>query len=50
MMLEISKVSYGKIADGPIEEIQELGCARTLTVCGIEPILASHPFSDRRRS
>jgi hypothetical protein len=44
MMLEISQVGYGEITDGPIEEIQELGCARTLTVCGIEPILAEPPI------
>ncbi|HXM35631.1 MAG TPA: hypothetical protein VN920_10620 [Pyrinomonadaceae bacterium] len=40
MMLKISIVGCGKIADGPIEKIQKLGRARVLTVCGIEPILA----------
>jgi predicted dehydrogenase len=39
-MLNIGVVGCGKIADGHIEEIQKLGCARVLAVCDLEPILA----------
>jgi predicted dehydrogenase len=39
-MLNIGIVGCGKIADGHIEEIQKLGCARVLAVCDREPILA----------
>src|SRR6202790_2102341 len=39
-MLNIGIVGSGKIADGHIEEIQKLGCARVLAVCDLEPILA----------
>jgi predicted dehydrogenase len=39
-MLDIGIVGCGKIADGHIEEIQKLGCARVLAVCDLEPILA----------
>jgi predicted dehydrogenase len=39
-MLNIAIVGCGKIADGHIEEIQKLGCARVLAVCDLEPILA----------
>jgi predicted dehydrogenase len=39
-MLNIGIVGCGKIADGHIEEIQKLGCARVLAVCDLEPILA----------
>jgi predicted dehydrogenase len=38
-MLNIGIVGCGKIADGHIEEIQKLGCARVLAVCDLEPIL-----------
>ena len=40
MMLNIGIVGCGKIADGHVEEIQKLGCARVLAVCDLEPILA----------
>src|ERR1700730_15855248 len=33
-------VGCGKIADGHIEEIQKLDCARVVAVCDLEPILA----------
>ena len=39
-MLNVGIVGCGKIADGHIEEIQKLGCARVLAVCDLEPILA----------
>jgi predicted dehydrogenase len=39
-MLNIGVVGCGKIADGHIEEIQKLECARVLAVCDLEPILA----------
>jgi predicted dehydrogenase len=39
-MLNIGIVGCGKIADGHIEEIQKLGCARVLAVCDLEPMLA----------
>ena len=39
-MLNIGIVGCGKIADGHIEEIQKLGCARVLAVCDLEPLLA----------
>ena len=39
-MLNIGIVGCGKIADGHLEEIQKLGCARVLAVCDLEPILA----------
>ncbi|MHB8499931.1 MAG: Gfo/Idh/MocA family protein [Candidatus Acidiferrales bacterium] len=39
-MLNIGIVGCGKIADGHIEEIQKLGCARVMAVCDLEPILA----------
>jgi predicted dehydrogenase len=39
-MLNIGIVGCGKIADGHIEEIQKLECARVLAVCDLEPILA----------
>jgi predicted dehydrogenase len=39
-MLDIGIVGCGKIADGHIEEIQKLGCARVVAVCDLEPILA----------
>jgi len=39
-MLNIGMVGCGKIADGHIEGIQKLGCARVLAVCDLEPILA----------
>src|SRR6202795_718013 len=39
-MLNIGIVGCGQIADGHIEEIQKLGCARVLAVCDLEPILA----------
>lgn len=39
-MLNIGIVGCGKIADGHVEEIQKLGCARVLAVCDLEPILA----------
>jgi predicted dehydrogenase len=39
-MLNIGIVGCGKIADGHIEEIQKLGCARVLAVCDLEPIMA----------
>jgi predicted dehydrogenase len=40
MTLNIGIVGCGKIADGHIEEIQKLDCARVLAVCDLEPILA----------
>jgi predicted dehydrogenase len=40
MTLNIGIVGCGKIADGHIEEIQKLSCARVLAVCDLEPILA----------
>jgi len=40
MTLNIGIVGCGRIADGHIEEIQKLGCARVLAVCDLEPILA----------
>jgi len=40
MTLNIGIVGCGKIADGHIEEIQKLGCARVVAVCDLEPILA----------
>jgi len=39
-MLNIGILGCGKIADGHIEEIQKLACARVLAVCDLEPILA----------
>jgi predicted dehydrogenase len=39
-MLNIGIVGCGKIADGHIEEIQKLGCARVVSVCDVEPLLA----------
>jgi predicted dehydrogenase len=39
-MLNIGIVGCGKIADGHIEEIEKLGCARVLAVCDLEPIMA----------
>ncbi|MGB8474856.1 MAG: Gfo/Idh/MocA family oxidoreductase [Candidatus Acidiferrum sp.] len=39
-MLNIGIVGCGKIADGHIEEIQKLRCARVVAVCDLEPILA----------
>jgi predicted dehydrogenase len=39
-MLNVGIVGCGKIADGHIEEIQKLECARVLAVCDLEPILA----------
>jgi predicted dehydrogenase len=39
-MLNIGIVGCGKIADGHIEEIQRIECARVLAVCDLEPILA----------
>src|SRR6202045_3166897 len=39
-MLNIGIVGCRKIADGHIEEIQKLGCARVLAVCYLEPVLA----------
>jgi predicted dehydrogenase len=39
-MLNIGIVGCGKIADGHIEEIQKLGCARVVAVCDLEPLLA----------
>jgi len=39
-MLNVGIIGCGKIADGHIEEIQKLGCARVLAVCDLEPILA----------
>lgn len=39
-MLNIGIVGCGKIADGHIEEIQKLECARVLAVCDLESILA----------
>jgi predicted dehydrogenase len=40
MTLNIGIVGCGKIADGHIEEIRKLGCARVLAVCDLEPCLA----------
>lgn len=40
MTLNIGIVGCGKIADGHVEEIQKLSCARLAAVCDIEPILA----------
>jgi predicted dehydrogenase len=40
MTLNVGIVGCGKIADGHIEEIQKLGCARVVAVCDLEPILA----------
>jgi predicted dehydrogenase len=40
MMLNVGIVGCGKIADGHVEEIQKLGCARVLAVCDLEPVLA----------
>jgi predicted dehydrogenase len=40
LMLNVGIVGCGKIADGHVEEIQKLGCARVLAVCDLEPILA----------
>jgi predicted dehydrogenase len=40
MTLKIGIVGCGKIADGHIEEIQKLNCARVVAVCDLEPILA----------
>jgi predicted dehydrogenase len=40
MTLNIGIVGCGKIADGHVEEIQKLGCARVLAVCDLEPVLA----------
>src|ERR1700682_268028 len=40
MTLNIGILGCGKIADGHIEEIQKLGCARVLAVCDLQPILA----------
>jgi predicted dehydrogenase len=40
MTLNIGIVGCGKIADGHIEEVQKLTCARVLAVCDLEPILA----------
>jgi predicted dehydrogenase len=39
-MLNVGIIGCGKIADGHIEEIQKLGCARVMAVCDLEPILA----------
>jgi len=39
-MLNIGIVGCGKIADGHVEGIQKLGCARVLAVCDVEPLLA----------
>jgi predicted dehydrogenase len=39
-MWNIGIVGCRKIADGHIEEIQRVGCARVPTVCDLEPILA----------
>jgi predicted dehydrogenase len=39
-MLNVGIIGCGKIADGHIEEIQKLVCARVLAVCDLEPILA----------
>src|SRR5580765_2448727 len=47
-MLNIGIVGCGKIADGHVEEIQKLDCARVLAVCDLEPILAeqlAHRYS-----
>jgi predicted dehydrogenase len=40
MTLNIGIVGCGKIADGHVEEIQKLNCARVAAVCDLEPILA----------
>jgi predicted dehydrogenase len=40
MTLNIGIVGCGKIADGHIEEIRKLPCARVVAVCDLEPILA----------
>jgi predicted dehydrogenase len=40
MTLKVGIVGCGKIADGHIEEIQKLSCARVVAVCDLEPILA----------
>src|SRR6266849_4956280 len=48
MTLKVGIVGCGKIADGHIEEIQKLGCARVVAVCDLEPILAeqlAHRYS-----
>jgi len=39
MTLNIGIVGCGKIAEGHIEAIQKLSCARVLAVCDLEPIL-----------
>src|SRR5450631_631440 len=40
MPLNIGIVGCGKIADGHIEGIQKLPCARLVAVCDLEPVLA----------
>jgi len=40
MTLNIGIVGCGKIADGHMEEIRKLPCARVVAVCDLEPILA----------
>src|ERR1700730_16663326 len=40
MTLKVGIIGCGKIADGHIEEIQKLSCARVVAVCDLEPILA----------
>jgi predicted dehydrogenase len=40
MALNIGIVGCGKIADGHVEEIRKLPCARVVAACDIEPILA----------
>jgi predicted dehydrogenase len=38
--LSVGIVGCGKIADGHVEEIQKLDCARVIAVCDLEPLLA----------
>ena len=40
MTLNVGIVGCGKIADGHVEAIQKLECARVAAVCDLEPILA----------
>jgi predicted dehydrogenase len=40
MMLNVGIVGCGKIADGHVEGIQRLSCARVVAVCDLEPIIA----------
>jgi predicted dehydrogenase len=40
MTLNVGIVGCGKIADGHIEEIKKLDCARVVAVCDLEPLLA----------